>query len=172
MGGADEDWAEAGAKKKAPVAPAEKPFVVETNPANDPEYMKLLTKLQGYHTELLKLDNKLVDNPVLAGEYQGKLRLAVNRLFAWKNAYIDLVAEITESYATERQKLYKEHLLIKNSPSAADKHAGETTRQMAANLAIAKLRVDQIDNEYERYNGIAIYLASRMKEFNTERMMQ
>ena len=31
--------------------------------------------------------------------------------------------------------------------------------------------IQQVKNEYERYNGICMYLQSRMKEFNTDRMV-
>lgn len=166
----EEGWKTAGAE--APAAPAaHKTFAEQANPMNDPTYVEILTRLQGYHVDLLKLDDKLADNPVQAGQYQGKMRLEVARLFAYMNAYIDLQADIAQSYAREREKLYRDSLTSGKSPSAADKHAGEMTRVLAANQAIAKLRVDQIKNEYERYNSIAIYLATRMKEFNSERMM-
>jgi len=167
---ADSDgFVEAGAT----LVPADTPdlFAKEANPLNDPDYVAILTKLQSYHVELLKIEDKLADNPVLAGEYQGKLRLEVNKLFAYMNAYIDLQVDISEDYARERQNLYETGLRSGKTPSAADKHAGEMTRIKASNLQIAKFRVDQIKNEYERYNGIAIYLATRMKEFNSERMM-
>lgn len=133
--------------------------------------MKILTTLQKYHTELLRQDDALADNPVLAGEYQGKLRLEVNRLFAYMNAYIDLQADLQEEYSIKRQNLYETALASGKTPSASNNHATEMTRVMSANVDIAKLRVQQIKNEWERYNGIAIYLATRMKEFNSERML-
>lgn len=164
------NWEEVGAK--APVSLQERSeFAKENDPMNDPTYTALLTELQGYHAELLKGNDKLADNPVLAGEYQGKIRLGVSRLFAYMNVFIDLQVDISETYAKERQKLYTEGLLQGKSPSAADKHAGEMTRLLSNNEAVAKLRVQQVKNEYERYNGIAIYLATRMKEFSAERMM-
>ena len=141
------------------------------NPTNDETYVALLKRLQGYHLDLLREDEKLADNPVLAGEYQGKLRLDVSRLFAYMNAFIDLQVQVAEDYAKERERVYKEQLGLGKSASAAVGHASEVTRIMASNVAIAKLRVDQIKNEYDRYNSIAIYLASRMKEFSVERMM-
>ena len=163
-------------KSKAPVAPipavsaeSQESFAATNNPINDRAYMAILTELQGYHTELIKMGD--IENPVIAGQYQGKIRLGANRLFAYMNAYIDLQADLNEEYSIKRQYLYETQLKLGKSPSAADKHAGEMTRVLSANMAVAKLRVDQIRNEYERYNGIAIYLASRMKEFNTERMM-
>lgn len=157
---------------QASVPASDKPvFATENNPNNDPEYVALLKELQGYHAELLQGNDALADNPVLAGQYQGKIRLGVSRLFAWMNAYIDLQVAVSEQYSYEKQKLYREQLEQGKSPSAADKHASEMNRVLSANLAIAKLRVDQIKNEYERYNGIAIYLATRMKEFNAERIM-
>lgn len=164
-----DDMQEAGAK---PV-PAETPdlFAKDANPNNDPDYRNILKTLQGYHVDLLKIQDKLADNPVQAGEYQGKLRLEVNKLFAYMNAYIDLQVDISEDYARTKQNLYETGLKQGKSPSAAEKHANEMTRIISSNLAIAKFRVDQIKNEYERYNGIAIYLATRMKEFNSERMM-
>lgn len=164
-----DDMQEAGAKS----VPAETPdlFAKDANPNNDPDYRNILKTLQGYHVDLLKIQDKLADNPVQAGEYQGKLRLEVNKLFAYMNAYIDLQIDISEDYARQKQNLYETGLKQGKSPSAAEKHANEMTRIISSNLAIAKFRVDQIKNEYERYNGIAIYLATRMKEFNSERMM-
>lgn len=171
VAGADNDgFVEAGQNKSVPADNTDL-FAVEANPNNDPAYREILKTLQGYHVELLKIQDKLADNPVQAGEYQGKLRLEVNKLFAYMNAYIDLQVDISEDYARERQSIYETGLKAGKSPSAAEKHAGEMTRIKASNLAIAKFRVDQIKNEYERYNGIAIYLATRMKEFNSERMM-
>jgi len=142
---------------------------VDTNPMSDPNYAALLVELQGYHRDLLKMN--LAEDPVQAGEYQGYIRLAVNKLFAYMNIYIDLQVDVSEEYAKARQALYTEQLKLGKSPSAADKHAGEMTRVDSANLAVVQLRVKQIQNEYERYNGIAIYLASRAKGFNTERIM-
>lgn len=146
-------------------------FSTLNNPMNDPGYVKLLEKLQGYHLALLRDDEKLADNPVLAGEYQGKLRLEVARLFAYLNNFVDLQVMVSEDYSKERERIYKEQIALGKSPSAASSHASETTRQLANNAAIAKLRVDQIRNNYERYNSIAIYLATRMKEFSAERYM-
>lgn len=164
-----DDMQEAGAKSVF----AETPdlFAKDANPNNDPDYRNILKTLQGYHVDLLKIQDKLADNPVQAGEYQGKLRLEVNKLFAYMNAYIDLQIDISEDYARTKQNLYETGLKQGKSPSAAEKHASEMTRIISANKDIAKFRVDQIKNEYERYNGIAIYLATRMKEFNSERMM-
>ena len=141
----------------------------DTDPKSDPNYVALLTELQRYHRDLLKMD--LAEDPVQAGEYQGHIRLAVNKLFAYMNIYIDLQVDISEEYARTRQALYVEQLKMGKSPSAADKHAGEMTRIDSSNLSVVQLRVKQIQNEYERYNGIAIYLASRAKGFNTERIM-
>ena len=87
-----DDMQEAGAKS----VPAETPdlFAKDANPNNDPDYRNILKTLQGYHVDLLKIQDKLADNPVQAGEYQGKLRLEVNKLFAYMNAYIDLQIDI------------------------------------------------------------------------------
>lgn len=166
----DDGFVEAGAAKSVPADNTDL-FAKDANPWNDSDFVNILKTLQGYHVDLLKIQDKLADNPVQAGEYQGKLRLEVNKLFAYMNAYIDLQVDISEDYARTRQNLYETGLKSGKSPSAAEKHAGEMTRILASNLAIAKFRVDQIKNEYERYNGIAIYLATRMKEFNSERMM-
>jgi len=146
-------------------------FSEEHNPYSNPDFVAILSKLKSYHKELLKGNDKLADNPVLAGEYQGKLRLEVSRLFKYMNEYIDLQVETGGLYARERQLEYKAGIELGKSPSAAEKHASEVTRVIAANEAIAKLRIQQIKNEYDRYNSIAIYLATRMKEFQSERMM-
>lgn len=145
-------------------------FSEDNNPTNDPKYVQLLEDLEGYRKELFAIGDKLADNPVKAGEYQGKIRLAVSELITYKNNFIDLQATKLEGYARERTRIYKEKL-IGSTPSAAEKHASEVTRELQAESQIAKMRVDQIDGEYQKYSNIAIYLASRAKEFNSERML-
>jgi hypothetical protein len=169
-----ENWVTAKGSAPVPTVvtpPTAESFGAQIDPKNDEDYVKIIRTLQGYHADLLKTNDKLADNPVEAGIYQGKIRLEVNRLFAYINNYIDLQVDISEDYARERQTLYLAAIQSGKTPSAADKHAGEMTRLLANNEKTAQMRVKQIQNEYERYNGIAIYLATRMKEFNTERMV-
>lgn len=168
----DDGFTTAGAKtshSKAPLAADDSVVLKNTNPNDDPRYNQLLVNLQQWHRELQSLD--LAQEPVKCGEYLGMLRLNCNKLFAYINIYIDEQINQTSTYNARRQSLYQEQLKLGKSPSAADKHAGEFTRVDSANLDIVKMRVQQIRNEYERYNGICLYLQSRMKEFNTERMM-
>jgi hypothetical protein len=74
--------------------------------------------------------------------------------------------------AVKRQRLYEQRLALpKSSPSASETHARELCRIDDANVKVLENRISQIKNEYERYNGICMYLQSRMKEFNTERMV-
>lgn len=143
--------------------------LANTNPNDDPRYAALLAELQGYHRDLFALN--LAENPVLCGEYLGKIRLAANKLFAYLNIYIDEQVEQTSQVAIARQNIYEQQLALGKSPSASMNHAGEMTRINSANLRVVELRVKQIQNDYERFNGLCIYLQSRIKEFNTERML-
>ncbi len=59
----------------------------------------------------------------------------------------------------------------KGSPSGAKNYADEMTRIDSANVKAVENRIQQIKNTYERYHGICLFLQSRMKEYNTERMM-
>lgn len=145
-------------------------LVVTSDPNNDPKFVALLKKLQTLHGELLK--QNLSENPALIGDYLGELRLGANQLFAYLNVFIDMHSEMLAEYAQERQKLYEFWLTTpKGSPSSAESYAREKTRIQDTNIKIIENRIQQIKNNYERYNGICIYLQSRLKEFNTERMV-
>jgi|GEM_PF-5687821 len=145
-------------------------FADRINPMDDPTYVKILNKLQASHVELAKLDRD-DPNPVEMQRIMGDLRIEVNRLFIYMNQYIDTMIEMSEEYSGNREKLYISQLSTGKTPSAADKHAGEMTRVQNNAVAITKLRLEQIKNNYNRYDGLAIYLASRLKGINTERIM-
>lgn len=168
---ADEGWQEAGGKtaKSADVEVADIQ-VISVNPNNDPRYVEVVTKLRTWHGELLRLN--ITDNPALIGEYLGKLRLNVNLLFSFLNAYIDALTDSETELAVKQQNLYEEILKQpKSSENKAKIHSSELTRIDRANINVLENRITQIKNEYERYNGICMFLQSRMKEFNTERIM-
>ena len=140
-------------------------------------YKTITSECQHIHKILLdyekegKLGN-YSENPSLIGDYLGKLRLNANQLFAYQNTYIDIIADLQVAYANRRQALYELKLSEpKASPNSAEKHAREMTRVDEAKIDYVKHQIDQIKNEYERYNGICMYLQSRLKEFNTERMI-
>ena len=140
------------------------------DPRNDPRYAELLNKLQSLHAQLLKM--KLSENPALIGDLLGEVRLGANQLFSYLNIYIDALSELQTVYAKKRQRIFEERLLLpKSSPSASELYARETTRVDEAELKMIENRIQQIKNNYERYSGIAMYLQSRMKEFNSERFM-
>lgn len=144
--------------------------ITNTNPKDDPRYSALLKQLQGWHGELLK--QNLAENPALIGDYLGKMRLNVNLLFAYINVYIDNLTDLMQETAVKRQRLFEERLQMpKSSPSASETYARELCRIDEANVKVLENRITQIKNEYERYNGICMYLQSRLKEFNTERIM-
>ena len=72
----------------------------------------------------------------------------------------------------ENVNQFEERMLLpKASPSGSENYAREMTRVDDSEIKIVENRIQQIKNEYERYNSIAIYLQSRMKEFGIERMM-
>lgn len=141
------------------------------DPTNDPRYVELLKKLQTIHAELLKIDLK-VENPALIGDTLGDLRLGANQLFVFLNYYIDALSDLELACAQKRQTLFEAVMAEpKGSVNKAEKYAREMTRVDEAEIKVVSNRINQIKNNYERYNGICMYLQSRMKEFNTERMV-
>lgn len=145
--------------------------------ADNKKYAAITADCQTIHKQLLdyeragKLGN-YVENPSLIGDYLGKLRLNANQLFAFMNIYIDIINDLEIAYAAKRQGIYEAKLAEpKGSPSGAEKHARELTRIDEAKIENIKNMIQQVKNEYERYNGICMYLQSRLKEFNTERMV-
>lgn len=140
-------------------------------------YKNITTALRTCHGELLHLEREgklsnATENPGLIGDYLGKLRLNANMLFSFLNNYIDVENDLIKELNEKRQALYEQRLREpKGTPSAADTHSKALTRVDEASLKIVQNRISQIKNEYERYNGICMYLQSRLKEFNTERIM-
>lgn len=159
------EWVEVDGKPET-----ETVAITGTNPKDDPRYSLIVKQLQGWHGELLK--QNLSENPALIGDYLGKLRLNVNLLFAFLNLYIDNLTDLMQETAVKRQNLFMDRLAQpKSSPSASETYAREMCRIDDANVKVLENRITQIKNDYERYNGICIYLQSRLKEFNTERIM-
>jgi hypothetical protein len=156
------DFKEAKGKPLPKIAP-----IQGTNPEDDPRYVALLTSLQTVHGTLLKTN--LSENPALIGDYLGDLRLGANQLFAYLNIYIDVLTEAQVEHAARRQAIFESEIAQKKSPSAAETYAREMTRDSDANVKVIENRIQQIKNNYERFSGIAIYLQSRMKEFQSER---
>lgn len=138
------------------------------SPEQDERYTKLIKELRTVHGDLRNKD--LSENPALIGDYLGQLRLGANLLFSFLNKYIDILTTLQEEVAMKRKYIYDQEIKEK-SVSTADLHSRNMTRVDEAKVKTVELRIQQIKNEYERYNGICIYLQSRMKEFNTERIM-
>lgn len=159
----EDGFVEIGAKEKDS-------FAFRINPMEDKTYVKLLERLQASHVELIKLD-RTDQNPVVMERIMGDLRIHCNRLFIYMNDYIETQIELMEEYAKNRENLYIQQLELGKSPSAANNHAGEMTRVQANAVNISKLRLDQIKNNFSRYDGLAIYLASCLRSANTDKMM-
>lgn len=134
----------------------------------DERYKAIINKLKGYHSELLKIN--LEENPVLIGRYLGDIRLTANLLFTFLNHYITIVDKYNQEYNKKRQDIYQESLNKGLSSSAATGSSRELTRFDEARVESIKYTIQVIKNDYERYNSICIYLQSRLREFNTERM--
>lgn len=144
--------------------------------AKNTTYIKIVAECKTLHNDLLKNEGKdnagaYIENPALIGNYLGRLRLNANRLFTYMNIYIDILSDLQREYAVKRQGLYEAQLQSGKSPSAAEKHAREMSRIDETTIGVIENNIQQVKNEYERYNGICMYLQSRMKEFNTERMV-
>lgn len=163
-----DDWQEAKGKSTKSII-VEDIQVADINPINDPRYVAVTKKLRTWHGELLK--EGVAENPALIGDYLGKLRLNVNLLFSFLNAYIDLLVDQNTEVANKRQDLYETGMKLGKTENASKNSSIELTRKDEALTKTIEYRIQQIKNEYERYNGICIYLQSRMKEFNTERIM-
>lgn len=170
----DDGFIEAGAKPsvKAHVATvAEIPA-----PSDNSAYSKVTKQLEQLHGELIRLEKegKLVNTSSqsgLAGEYQRRMRLNVNMLFSFLNSYIDVLSDLEKELAEKRQALFMgEFTKPKGSANSAEKYAKEMTGVDQATVKIVQNRINQIKNDYERYNGICISLQSTVKAESTERM--
>jgi hypothetical protein len=151
-----------------------KPVVIPKLRDNE-RYVGITSQLKQHHSELLKLESagklsQVKDSP-LVGDYLAKLRLNVNLLFAFLNNYLDVHSDLTRELAAKRQTLYEEQLADGKSPSAAETHSKQLTRIDEATVKVVENQMQQIKNEYERFNGICMMLQSRLKEFNTERIV-
>ena len=181
----NDGFVEVGAKPKSSVSlphdeyqsvPADNVAEIPA-PSDNPAYIKVTKQLENYHKDLLRLETegKLAntsDVPGLASEYQRRMRLNVNMLYAFLNTYIDVLSDLEKEYAEKRQRLFVERLgQPKGTPSAAKAYSEEMTRVDAMTIKIVQNRINQIKNDYERYNGICISLQSTMKAENTERIM-
>lgn len=145
------------------------------NLSNEEQLAQVTTKLRVAHGELLKIEQDgfeqaVRDNPALIGDYLIKLRLNCNLLFAFQNKYLEALAVAIRGTAEKQQNIYEQQLALKKSENMAKNHSGEMTRVDNANIKVLENKVQQIRNEYSRYDGICMALQSRLKEFNTERM--
>ena len=138
-------------------------------------YAQITGELRLHHKELLELERegrlKEVKDSPLIGDYLTKLRLNVNLLFAFINNYLDIHSDLTVELAEKRQKLYIEQLEEGKTPSGAETHSKQMTRVDEATVKVVENQMQQLKNEYERFNGICMMLQSRLREFNTERVM-
>ena len=175
------EWAEAGTNRTVvdkPTAEPVEPTVLNVpKPTSNEHYVRITSQLKRLHADLLRFEDEgklsnASENPGLIGDYLGKLRLNVNMLFAFLNQYSELENDLIKEPNEKRQRIYETRLAEpKGTPSSADTHSKAMTRVDEASLKIVQNTIQQIKNEYERYNGICMYLQSRLKEFNTERIM-
>jgi len=140
------------------------------------KYVSITQDCQKLHAELLKHEREgrlgnYAENPTLVGDYLAKLRLNANQLFAFENIYIEILSDMQLEFAKKRQALYAENLVKKPSINAAEINAREMTRVDGAKIATVENCIKQIRNEYQRYNDICMFLQSKMKENNAERIM-
>lgn len=179
MSSENDIWEEAGTKKPTKVIDE---TLLDTISLDDlrltenNKYLTIVKECRELHKTLLrheqsgKLGN-FAENPSLIGDYLMRLRLNANQLFTFKNIYIDILSDLQREYAHNRQKLYESQLAAGKSASAAEKHAREMSRVDESTIGVIENNIQQIHNEYERFNGICMTLQSRLKEFNTERIM-
>lgn len=173
MSGQDDGFVEAGTHKVSTESILDTINLDDLRLVENKSYIKIVAECKVIHNDLLKNENTeaYIENPALIGVYLGKLRLNANKLFQYSNIYIDILSDLQREYAERRQGVYTEQLMSGKSSSAAEKHGREMTRIDESKVTVIENNIQQIKNEYERYNGICMYLQSRMKEFNTERMV-
>lgn len=138
-------------------------------------YTAITKELKQKHAELLKLQaegsiSQAKDSPVIA-DYMMTMRLNCNLLFNFINGYLDVLTELSMELAKKRQAIYKEQIDDGKSSSGADTHAKQMTRVDEAVVKAVEYQIQQVRNDYERFNGICMGLQSRLKELNTERMV-
>lgn len=170
----DDGFVEAGRREASTESLLETINLDDLRLVNNKSYIKIVAECRAVHNDLLKNEGNAgtyIENPALIGNYLGKLRLNANMLFKYTNIYIDILSDLQREYAGKRQGLYETQLKQGKSPSAAEKHAREMSRVDETTISVIENNIQQVKNEYERYNGICMYLQSRMKEFNTERIM-
>lgn len=171
------DWIESGTKNSAKESLLDSIDLDSLRLADNKTYQSILSELQKLHAELLQLESdgkidNFRDNPVLVGQYLTKLRLKVNMLFKFINVYLDVLNDLEIELAKKRESLFKEQLGSPGgSVNKAEKYSIELTRLDKARVGVLSNMIKQVENEYERYNGICISLQSRMKEFASERIM-
>lgn len=178
MVGQDEfaDAIEAGSKKAVTESLLDTINLDDLRLVKNSTYIKIVAECKVVHNDLLAKEGKdnagaFIENPALIGNALGRLRLNANRLFTYMNIYIDILSDLQREYAGKRQGLYETQLMEGKSPSAAEKHAREMSRIDETTIGVIENNIQQVKNEYERYNGICMYLQSRMREFNSERIM-
>lgn len=171
------DWIESGSKESIKESLLETVDLDSLRLADNKTYQSILGELQKLHAELLQLEtdgkiDNFRDNPVLVGQYLTKLRLKVNMLFKFINLYLDILNDMEIDLAKKRENLFKEMLnSAGGSVNKAEKYSIELTRLDKAKVGVLSNTIKQVENEYERYNGICISLQSRMKEFASEKIM-
>ena len=112
-----------------------------------------------------------MNSPGIISDYLAKLRLGCSQLYEFLNRYIDVHSDLTRELATKRQSIFETALKAGKTPSMSSTLASELTKVDSASVKIVENRIQQIKNTYEEYNGICIMLQSKMREFNTERIV-
>lgn len=141
------------------------------SPNDDERYTALLSSLRTLHGVLRKRDYNNPSDLLTIKDDLGQLRLSANLLFSFLNQYIDVLTELEQHSAIKRQTEYEKGIKDGMSPNASELHSRNITRIDEARVKTIENRINQIKNEYERYNTIAMYLQSRLKEAQSERML-
>lgn len=138
-------------------------------------YLQITKELKQKHAELLKLQtegklSEAKDSPLIS-DYMMTMRLNCSLLFNFINGYLDVLTDLSTELASKRQKLYVECIDKKMSPSASDTHIKQMTREDEAIVKAVEYQIQQVKNDYERFNSICMALQSSLKEKNTERIV-
>lgn len=138
-------------------------------------YTALTKELKQKHAELLRLQaagqlSQAKDSPVIA-DYMMLMRLNCSQLFNFINGYLDVLTDLSQELAQKRQTIYIEAIADGKTPSAAETHTKQMTRVDESVVKSVEYQIQQVRNDYERYNGICLGLQSRLRELNTERIV-
>lgn len=134
------------------------------------QYNNLLATLRAMHIEVLK--KAVLDDPTLLGDYMVRMRGYAEFLVPYVNRALTEADDALLKCETERAGIYNKAIEAGESQNASAVKAKERTRLLDAEYEVARNEVTRRKNEYVRFSNICTTMQSRLREFNTEKMME